>query len=722
MNGTEIARFPITPSQWNSVSVTNNIIANNVAGWDGAGVSLQDALNVDIINNTIISNDTTASAGVLFNTLGAPIASAPGSNCIQTGGTTRSCPQPAGLVTMQNTTLLTASLPATVLCPVGHGTGGTGVGGLLNGNCRKYSMPRLYNDLIWQNRSFYIGVGSLGTGTQNQQNVVALYNAFTSTQAISQPQADATTANGNGVLTTGGTGACTSPASYWDIGARGDTGPTDHSSGVTLNPTYSVLTDATDYPGNNNQGSNPAVLRQYCNGSRTPPEFASMGYQVPPGISDATVPNPIFNLTPAATVDEGNNWINMSWGPLAMTHPVTGATLGNYALATGSPAIDYIPLLSAAALLAPNTDFFGNPRPSPGTRVDVGAIEFQPPKVTILSVTPTSLAFGSVVTGTTSAAQTLTLTNSGGLGATGITVVVTAPFSRSGGTCGTTLAAGATCTINVVFSPTALVTSNGTATITANVAVTYSPVALSGTGATPIRTATVTPNPLAFGNWATGTTSSTLNLTVTNTGNVALTGGTFTFGGGTPQPFTRVTSGTFPAGAPNCGATLTIAASCTVKVRFAPTTAVAFSRTMTVTYTGATVSNSPVTLTGTGLAARATVSITPNPLTITLPTGTLSGTGIVTLTNTAAAGGAQFAVTNIAVAGGTILTYTWNAVIGGDTCTGATLAPGASCTVNVRFSNIGSPRGTGASRAGTITFTDGGAGSSQVGALSGIAN
>ena len=62
---------------------------------------------------------------------------------------------------------------------------------------------------------------------------------------------------------------------------------------------------------------NPTVLSQYCNGSRVPPELVSLGYQVPPGISDATVPNPIFNLTPAATVDEGNNWINMSWGPLA---------------------------------------------------------------------------------------------------------------------------------------------------------------------------------------------------------------------------------------------------------------------------------------------------------------------------------------------------------------------------------------------------------------------
>src|SRR6202007_703463 len=71
-------------------------------------------------------------------------------------------------------------------------------------------------------------------------------------------------------------------------------------------------------------------------------------------------------------------------------------------------------------------------------------------------------------------------------------------------------------------------------------------------------TATVTPSPLAFGNWASGTTSIPLNLTVTNIGTVGLAGGTFTFGAVTPAgaTFTRVTTGTFPAGAPNCTATL----------------------------------------------------------------------------------------------------------------------------------------------------------------------
>src|SRR5206468_8342688 len=121
-----------------------------------------------------------------------------------------------------------------------------------------------------------------------------------------------------------------------------------------------------------------------------------------------------------------------------------------------------------------------------------------------------------------------------------------------------------------------------------------------GGGAT--LTASMAPTSLAFGNQAIGTASGPRILTVTNTGTGALAGGTFTFGGGTPQPFSRITTGTFPAGAPNCNAagTLAIGASCTIKVVFRPPTATAFSRTLTVSYTGATVTPSPVTLTGTG--------------------------------------------------------------------------------------------------------------------------
>jgi hypothetical protein len=74
-----------------------------VAGWAGGGVSLQDAVNVSFINNTVISNDATASSGVLFNTDGAAMANVGPPNCTTVGADTTCQPittsteQPAGL-------------------------------------------------------------------------------------------------------------------------------------------------------------------------------------------------------------------------------------------------------------------------------------------------------------------------------------------------------------------------------------------------------------------------------------------------------------------------------------------------------------------------------------------------------------------------------------------------------------------------------------------------
>ena len=594
VNGTEVATFPKTPTQWNSANVTNNIIVNNVAGWDGAGIALQDALAVNIVNNTIASNTTTASSGVLFNTLGAPLSSSPGGGN-QTSTTTASAPQPAGLVAIGHSPqLLTSLVGVTLTCPTNHP------------NCASMSYPYLANDVFWQNSSYYIGVGALSAAYQ--QNVVTLYNSFTTTPAPSQPSTDATSGNGGGVIITGGTGACVA-ASFWDIGVRGDTGPTNHGSGFTLAPTYSVLTDAADYPAGHNFATNPTFVSQYCNGSRVPPEFGGSGWQVPPGISDATVPNPIFNLQPAATVDEGNNWINLSWGPLALVGP-SGNTLGNYALATGSPAIDAIPNTSPTFAQAPSTDFFGNPRPDPGSprSIDVGAVEFQGAGAgPSASVTGGPLAFGNVAVGQTSPSKTLTLNNTGAGALTGITLAFSSPrFSRpagaAGGTCGTTLATGATCTINVVFSPTATGAVTATLTITSNVSVTGSPVTLTGTGVAAVVSASLTP-----ATWAPaharncpGTTLAQIAacaldpaqlFTLTNTGNVPLTGITQgTLSGANVADFSvvRALSTCGPTGNGQLAGLTTLApgASCAVTVQFKPLTAeAAGTKTATLSVT-----------------------------------------------------------------------------------------------------------------------------------------
>jgi len=571
VNGSDVVAFPTTPNRWNHVTVTNNIITNNVAGWDGAGISLLDALNTDIVNNTIASNDTTASSGVLFNTLGAPLASSPGpcgtnpanGNQGTTPCVTTSTPQPAGLVSIQNSAVLVANMPATIQCPAGH-FAGTGAAST-NGTCRKFSYPLLDNDVLYQNRVFHIGVIGTGTGTLNQQNTVGLFNGSTSTAAVSQTA----------------TGSCPAGSSYWDIGVRGDSSPTTHESTITLNPTYSFLTSTTGYAtaAQHNSAANPALTSEYCNGSRIPPEFGGTGFQVPPGISDATVPNPVFSLTPAATVDEGNNWINLSWGPLALTNPVTNVTLGNYAQSGGSPVNNYIPSSATANFnAAPSLDFFGNPRKA-NNAVDAGAVEFQTPAFALLSVTPTPLAFGNVLQGTTRSLN-LTLSNTGGTGATGIAIAVgAAPFSRTGGTCGTTLAAATSCTITVTFAPTAVGAATGTATITASVAVTGAPVTLTGTGTAPVVSATLTPTTHDYGTVARGTTTAgpIQVFTLTNTGNVPLTGIAQGVLGGTNATewfVNRLVSTCGPAGGGQLLGQTTLApgAACVVTVQFRPST------------------------------------------------------------------------------------------------------------------------------------------------------
>ena len=175
-----------TATAWNSVLVNNNIISNNVAGWDGGGISLQDALAVNIVNNTVIANNSTASSGVLFQSLFAPLSSAPdapgatNSNCSHptkdsTGKvilTEESCAQPAGLVSVTNSAVLTANLPATITCPSNHGSGA-------NGDCRRFSVPALNNNIFWHNRSLVIHFNdSLPTAnsTTNQNYSIQVYN------------------------------------------------------------------------------------------------------------------------------------------------------------------------------------------------------------------------------------------------------------------------------------------------------------------------------------------------------------------------------------------------------------------------------------------------------------------------------------------------------------------------------------------------------------------
>ncbi len=169
--------------------------------------------------------------------------------------------------------------------------------------------------------------------------------------------------------------------------------------------------------------------------------------------------------------------------------------------------------------------------------------------------------FTSQNVGTTSAAQALTLTNTGS-GPIAITsVAVTGDFAQTN-TCGVSLAVAKTCTISVTFTPTATGSRTGTLTVTSN-ASGISAVALTGTGTTPDFT-------LAAG------AASSLTIAAGSSGTIALNLASMNSFSGSIA-FTCAASGTAPMGV-GCSVTspvsLTAGGTATATVTFTTTSRV----------------------------------------------------------------------------------------------------------------------------------------------------
>jgi hypothetical protein len=98
-----------------------------------------------------------------------------------------------------------------------------------------------------------------------------------------------------------------------------------------------------------------------------------------------------------------------------------------------------------------------------------------------VSLSPTSLSFGNQNVNTTSAAQMVTLNNAGS-GALNVTSIAASTQYAQTNTCGSSVAAGANCTISVTFTPTATCAQTGTITITDNATGSPQTVNLTGTG------------------------------------------------------------------------------------------------------------------------------------------------------------------------------------------------------------------------------------------------
>ena len=120
---------------------------------------------------------------------------------------------------------------------------------------------------------------------------------------------------------------------------------------------------------------------------------------------------------------------------------------------------------------------------------------YPPYPVTGVNASPTALTFGPQVTGTTSAAQSVTVSNPTSAAASVSSISASGPFAQTNN-CGSSIAANGSCTVNVTFSPTATGTSTGSLTV--NAGGVTSTVSLTGTGTAPGPVLSASPASLSF--------------------------------------------------------------------------------------------------------------------------------------------------------------------------------------------------------------------------------
>jgi hypothetical protein len=636
VNGADVQAYPRNFEAWSKVTVTNNIIDNNVAAWVGGGISMSDVLNVSaLINNTVASNDSTGTAGVLLTGTGETAT---------TTGTGR--PGPAGIASEPTSQQLLNAISSSATNPVRQ--------------ANLIAKPTLENNIVWHNRSFYYKV---------EAGQAALCSSNDSINGCTQLPAQSTT------------GQCTGNPAFWDLGVLGNTSATPSTNAnLRLNPIYSVLTSTNGYGSNattHNSSSDPLLLDLYCNGSRVTPEFPAVIN--PPSIKAMQV---------AATTDEGNNYVSVRYGPLYLNKPTSSAgtgyaIFGDYHIAATSPAVN-----SGSSEDAPNHDIDAQVRPQ-GAGFDIGADEVPSAgSAGQLSAVPAQIDFGQQQVGiapTFYPPQSVTLTNNGNAAVTGgIAIAITGgngDFAIVNNNCGAQLAAKASCTFGIQFSPSAYTTRTATVTINASGNPQLS-IQLFGTGTNPAQS--VLPTALAFTSQLVNTTSVSQPVVVSNTGFGPLTVTGISLNGTNAPRYAQTN---------NCLATpIPAGGSCTVNVTFTPNAAGTVAATMRVNFQTNTLpaTTQVVNLSGTGTAA----TLTQSPLAFgTVP----PADPVLTAQIDNGAGDGNLTITSVTVTSGNA----YFTIAAGTTCTaGAIVAAGNNCDVNVLFTQ--SPANSLTNRTGNV--------------------
>jgi hypothetical protein len=296
------------------------------------------------------------------------------------------------------------------------------------------------------------------------------------------------------------------------------------------------------------------------------------------------------------------------------------------------------------------------------------------PTAPAMTVAPVSLVFAAQQVSTLSAAQVVTVTNSGTAPLTVSQIVATADFAETD-TCvsGVPIAPGASCTVSVTFLPSAVGARTGVLTIYGDVAGGQATVQLSGT-ALAAPQVVLMPVTLSFATTAVGASSAIENVTVSNMG-------------GTPATLTAPSiTGDFAISQSTCGTGLAAGVGCTISVVFKPAASGARTGALTIGGSSGTLTAS---LSGTGVLP-ATDGLAPLSLVFaTQQLNTASAVQTVTLTN-AGDQALQLIAASIAAGDFTVANGCGNSLNGH-----------ASCTLQVAFV----PKSLGA-QAGVLTVSD----------------
>jgi hypothetical protein len=284
----------------------------------------------------------------------------------------------------------------------------------------------------------------------------------------------------------------------------------------------------------------------------------------------------------------------------------------------------------------------------------------------VVTLSSPSLSFQSSGIGVASAAQPVTVTNIGSATLNIASIAVTGANSADFGettTCGATLAVQTNCTINVTFTPSASGARVAAVTLTDNTLDSTQSIALTGSVALPA-TANLSSPSITFNGQVVGSTSAGQSVTLTNSGNTALTMTSIAMSGADKGDF-AVTN--------NCGATVAGGANCVINATFKPTAG--GTRTATITITDSAASGTQtIALQGTGedfsmafTGGSTVASGLSENLTLTVtPLGGFTGTVALTCSGAPELSTCTVSPTSVTLNGSAAVTSTFTLSTGGN--------------------------------------------------------